>query len=153
MRRNTRSPVTMVLLLLAATTAAVSLMSVTAASASARTYVDHFAGGGTITLRVSKGQLRQVSARMPANCESNNGGPGWRDTLEATVSGALPLRSGRFSVHGEADNGVEGNLQGRLRNGVISGRLRLTFADIDQLSDPVDDSYVCDTGVRRFRAR
>ena len=149
MRRNTRSPVTTVLLLLAATTTALTLMSVTAANANAKTYVGQFAGGGSIALKVSDGRLRQVAARMPAGCENNFGGR-WTKTLEVNVRGAIVLRSGRFSVQGEVPNGVKGDLRGRLRNGAISGSLRLTELYIDYVE--ADDSYLCDTGTRRFRA-
>jgi hypothetical protein len=149
MRRNARSPVTTVLLLLAATTAAVTLMSVTAANANAKTYVDQFAGGGAIALKVSDGRLRQVSARMPASCHNNHGG-NWARTLEVNVSGAVALRSGRFSIQGKAPNGIKGDLRGRLRNGAISGSVRLTDLYIDHFG--VDESYLCDTGTRRFRA-
>lgn len=152
MRRNTRSPVTTVLLLLAATTASVALMSVTAAAANARTYVGQVAGGGTIALKIGDGRLRQVKASMPARCENNYGGS-WDTTLEVNVSGlAVALRSGRFSISGEAPNGVKGDLQGRLRNGRILGRLRLTSLYIDYVDEFSDDSYVCNTGMRRFRA-
>ena len=150
MRRSTRSPVTTVLLLLAATTAVVTLMSVTAANANARTYVGQFAGGGTIALKIGDGRLRQVKARMPARCENTYGGT-WDTTLEVKVSVDLALRSGRFRIQGEAPNGVKGDLQGRLRNGRILGRSRLTFLDLDYVG-PSDDSYVCNTGMRRFRA-
>lgn len=143
------SRITRVLLLLAATTAALTLMSVRAATANGKTYVGQFAGGGTIALKVSDGHLRQVRASMPAGCENNHGGR-WTRTLEVNVKGAVPLRSGRFSVQGEAPNGVKGDLRGRLRNGAISGRLRLTYLYLDHFG--VDESYLCDTGTRRFRA-
>jgi hypothetical protein len=149
MRRNARSPVATALLLLAAATVALTLMSVTAANANAKTYVGQFAGGGSIALKVSGGSLRQVAASMPAGCENNHGGR-WTRTLTVNVRGAVPLRSGRFSVQGEAPNGVKGDLRGRLRNGVISGRLRLTYLYLDHFG--VDESYLCDTGTRRFRA-
>ena len=149
MRRSARSPVTTVLGLLAATTAALTLMSVTAANANAKTYSGQFAGGGAIILKVSDGRLRQVAARMPAGCENNHGGH-WVRNLEANVKGAVALRSGRFSVQGKAPNGVRGDLRGRLRNGAISGSLRLTYLYIDHFG--VDESYLCDTGTRRFRA-
>ena len=149
MRRNARPPVRTVLLLLAAATAALTLMSVTAANANAKTCVAQFAGGGSIALKVSNGQLRRVAARMPAGCENNHGGRSAR-TLEVNVKGAVPLRSGRFSVQGEAPNGVKGDLRGRLRNGAISGRVRLTYLYLDHFG--VDESYLCDTGTRRFRA-
>ena len=151
MRRHARSPITTVLLLLAATTAALTLMSVTAANANAKTYAGQFAGGGAIALKVSDGRLRQVKASMPARCENNYGGS-WVRTLEVNVSGTVALRSGRFSVHGKAPNGVRGDLEGRLRNGRISGQLRLTYLYIDIVDEFSDDSYVCNTGMRRFRA-
>ncbi len=150
MRRNTRSTITTVLLLLAATTAGVALMSVTAADANARTYVGQPAGGGRIAIKIDGGRVRQVEASIPASCESNNG-QHWRTTLVVNVSGNLPLRSGRFRIQGRAPNGVRGDLRGRLRSGRISGRVRLTFLDLDYVG-PSDDSYLCDTGTRPFRA-
>lgn len=150
MRRNTRSTITTVLLLLAATTAGVALMSVTAADANARTYVGQPAGGGRIAIKIDGGRVRQVEASIPAGCESNNG-QRWRTTLVVNVSGNLPLRSGRFRIQGQAPNGVRGDLRGRLRSGRISGRVRLTFLDLDYVG-PSDDSYLCDTGTRPFRA-
>ncbi len=150
MRRNTRSTITTVLLLLAATTAGVALMSVTAADANARTYVGQPAGGGRIAIKIDGGRVRQVEASIPASCESNNG-QHWRTTLVVNVSGNLPLRSGRFRIQGQAPNGVRGDLRGRLRSGRISGRVRLTFLDLDYVG-PSDDSYLCDTGTRPFRA-
>jgi hypothetical protein len=150
MRSNSRSPITTVVLLLAATTAGVALMSVTAADANARTYVGKPAGGGRIAIKIDGGRVRQVEARIPAGCESNNG-QRWRTTLVVNVSGNLPLRSGRFRIQGQAPNGVRGDLRGRLRSGRISGRVRLTFLDLDYVG-PSDDSYVCDTGTRPFRA-
>ena len=150
MRRNTRSTITTVLLLLAATTAGVALMSVTAADANARTYVGQPAGGGRIAIKIDGGRVRQVEASIPASCESNNG-QRWRTTLVVNVSGNLPLRSGRFRIQGRAPNGVRGDLRGRLRSGRISGRVRLTFLDLDYVG-PSDDSYLCDTGTRPFRA-
>jgi hypothetical protein len=150
MRGNARSPVATVLVVLAATAASVVLMlSVAVASADARTYVGRFAGGGAIALKVSDGRLRHVAASLPAGCDNNHGGR-WTRTLEVDVSGALALRSGRFSVQGEAPNGVRGDLRGRLRNGTIAGRLRLTDLYIDHFG--VDESYLCDTGTRPFRA-
>jgi hypothetical protein len=150
MRGNARSPVATVLVLVAATAASVALMmSVAAASADAKTYVGRFAGGGAIGLKISDGRLRQVRASLPAGCENNLGGS-WTRTLEVNVSGAVALRSGRFSVQGKAPNGVRGDLHGRLRNGAISGQLRLTELYIDHFG--VDESYLCDTGTRPFRA-
>ena len=61
----------------------------------------------------------------------------------------MALRSGRFAVQGQASNQVRYQLAGRLRNGAISGRVRLTFLDLDFVG--VDDSYLCDTGTRRYR--
>jgi hypothetical protein len=39
---------------------------------------------------------------------------------------------------------------GRLRGGAISGRARLTRLDLDFVG--ADESYLCDTGTRRYRA-
>jgi hypothetical protein len=150
MRPNTRSPVTTVLLVLAATTAGLALMSVTAPDANAKTYVGQTTGGGRVAFKIDGGRMRKVEARIPASCESNNG-QRWSTTLVVNVSGNLVLRSGRFRIQGRAPNGVRGDMRGRLRRGQIAGRVRLTFLDLDYVG-PSDDSYVCDTGTRRFRA-
>ena len=88
-------------------------------------------------------------APLPARCENNHGGS-WSSTLGIALTGAVALRSRRFGLQGQAPNQVRYQLAGRLRNRAISGRVRLTFLDLDFVG--VDDSYVCDTGTRRFRA-
>ena len=99
-------------------------------------------------LDIDGGRLRRADATLPARCENNHGGS-WFSTLGIAWTGGLALRSGRFGIHGQASNGVRYELAGRLRDGAISGRVRLTFLDIDFVG--VDDSYLCDTGTRRYR--
>jgi hypothetical protein len=41
-------------------------------------------------------------------------------------------------------------VSGRVRGDAISGRARLTFLDLDVVG--ADDSFLCDTGTRRYRA-
>ncbi len=88
------------------------------------------------------------TAKLPAGCENNHGGS-WSSPLGIAWTGDLALRSGRFDIQGRATNQVRYQIAGRLRNGAISGRLRLTFLDLDFVG--VDDSYLCDTGTRRYR--
>jgi hypothetical protein len=115
--------------------------------ASAR-YVARLAGGGQVVLGVDRGRLRRLEAALPARCENNHGGS-WSTTLAIALTGDVALRSGRFAFQGQAPSEVSYQLSGRLRNGAISGRVRLTFLDLDFVG--VDDSYLCDTGTRRYR--
>ena len=96
----------------------------------------------------TRGRLRRAAATLPARCENNHGGS-WSSTLGIAWTGAVALRSGGFGIQGRAANGVRYELAGRLRNGAISGRVRLTFLDLDFVG--FDDSYLCDTGMRRYR--
>jgi hypothetical protein len=111
-------------------------------------YVARPAGGGQIVLQVDRGRLRRLEAALPARCENNHGGS-WSSTLGIAWKGDVALQSGRFAIQGRASNDVRYQLGGRLRDGAISGRLRLTFLDLDFVG--VDDSYLCDTGTRRYR--
>ena len=111
-------------------------------------YVARPAGGGRIVLEVDRGRLRRLDATLPAGCENNHGGR-WSSTLGIALTGDVALRSGRFDIQGQAPNQVRYQLAGRLRNGAISGRVRLTYLDLDFVG--VDDSYVCDTGTLRYR--
>jgi hypothetical protein len=111
-------------------------------------YVARPADGGRIVLDVDGGRLRRAEATLPARCENNHGGS-WSSTLGIALTGAVALRSGRFGIQGQAANEVRYELAGRLRNGVVSGRVRLTYLDLDFVD--VDDSYLCDTGTRRYR--
>ena len=111
-------------------------------------YVARPAGGGQIVLQVDRGRLRRLDATLPAGCENNHGGR-WSSPLGIAWTGDLALQSGRFAIQGRTSNQVRYQLAGRLRNGAISGRVRLTFLDLDFVG--VDDSYVCDTGTRRYR--
>ena len=111
-------------------------------------YVARPAGGGRIVLVVDRGRLRRLEATLPAGCENNHGGR-WSATLGIALTGDVALRSGRFALQGQAPNEVTYQLSGRLRSGAISGRVRLTYLDLDFVG--VDDSYLCDTGTRRYR--
>jgi hypothetical protein len=119
------------------------------ASALGRVYVAKPAAGGRIVLDVGDGRLRRAAAKVPARCENNHGGS-WTATLAIDLRGGVALRSGRFGIQGQSANKVRYQLGGRVRDGAISGRVRLTFLDLDFVG--VDDSYLCDTGTRRYRA-
>ena len=119
------------------------------ADAGAAEYVARPADGGRIVLEVERGRLRRAEATLPARCENNHGG-NWASGLEIRLTGDLALQSGRFDIQGQAPNEVRYDFRGRRRNGAISGRLRLTYLDLDFVG--VDDSYLCDTGTRRYRA-
>jgi hypothetical protein len=122
---------------------------VVAADASAARYVATPADGGRIALDVTDGRLLRVRAALPARCENNHGG-NWNDRLAVDQHGDLALRNGRFRIQGRAPNRIRYDISGRLRGGAISGRARLTFLDLDFVG--ADDSYLCDTGTRRYRA-
>ena len=64
----------------------------------------------------------------------------------------MALQSGRFGFQGQARNKVRFQVDGRLRNGAISGRIRLTYLDIDHVGVGVDKSFLCDTGTTSYRA-
>ena len=94
-------------------------------------------------------QRRPIRATLPARCENNHGGS-WTARLTIALTGRLPLRSAAFGIQGQAPNEVRYQLEGRRRKGAVYGRLRLTFLDLDFIG--VDDSYLCDTSSRRYRA-
>lgn len=121
------------------------------ADAGAAAYVARSADGGRVKLQVAGGELRRVDVRLPARCENNHGG-NWDTRLGITLSGELALERGRFAIQGRAPNEVRYELRGRRRAGAISGRVRLTYLDIDHVGVGVDDSYLCDTGTSRYRA-
>lgn len=108
-------------------------------------YVARPADGGRVMLDVDRGRLRRLEATLPAGCENNHGGS-WSSTLGIALTGDVALRSGRFDIQGRGSNQVRYQISGRRRNGAISGRVRLTFLDLDFVG--VDDSYLCDTGTR-----
>jgi hypothetical protein len=83
--------------------------------------------------------------------EANNHGGSWSARLVLDISGTVALRSGGFGFQGEAPNKVKYQIDGRLRNGVVSGRLRLTYLKLDFIG--FDDSYLCDSGTTSYRAR
>ena len=147
-RHDVRRPAVSWALLLAVLTTGASL-SLAPADAGAASYVARPADGGRIVLEVERGRLRRVEATLPARCENNHGGA-WMTGLGITLTGGLALQSGRFGIRGQAPNEVRYQFHGRLRNGAISGWVRLTFLDLDFVG--VDDSYLCDTGTRRYRA-
>ncbi|HEY1274943.1 MAG TPA: hypothetical protein VGF25_08530 [Thermoleophilaceae bacterium] len=134
---------------LAVLVAATAVLLSSAGSADARTYTGQPAGGA-ISLKVQRGHLKQLATRLPAVCQNNHGGS-WRSNLQINLSGDLPLRAGRFSLQGRAQNQVRFQVAGRLRGGTISGRIRLTYLDLDYVG--YDDSYLCDTSTLRIRAR
>jgi hypothetical protein len=121
------------------------------AAADAADYVAEPEGGGRVALEVTRGALRSIDATLPARCENNHGGT-WSDDLQLTLSGKLALQNGRFRITGQADTGVSYDVRGRRRaGGAFTGRVRLTYLDIDHVG--VDDSFLCDTGTVRYRAR
>lgn len=123
--------------------------SVTATDARAARYVARPADGGRIVFHVQGGRLVRVAATLPARCENNHGGS-WTATLAVDLNGRLALRSGGFSIQGQARNKVRYQLGGRLRGSAISGSARLTYLDLDFVG-PSDDSYLCNTGPTRYR--
>jgi hypothetical protein len=125
-------------------------LSLAAADARAATYVAQPAGGGRVELEATRGKLLRAEASLPARCENNHGGS-WDGNLVLDLSGELALRrGGRFAIEGQAANGVRYELRGRRRSGAYTGRIWLTYLDIDHVG--VDDSYLCDTGRLRYRA-
>jgi hypothetical protein len=123
-------------------------VSLAPADAAAATYVARPADGGRIELEVDRGRLRRAEATLPSRCENNHGG-NWDARLRIDLTGAVALRSGRFDIQGQAPDEVRYKFDGRLRDGAISGRMRLTYLDLDFIG--VDDSYLCDTGSVRYR--
>jgi hypothetical protein len=132
---------------IALVTIAIALFATPAAHAAR--YVARPADGGRVVLEVEDGQLQRAAAKLPARCENNHGG-NWDSRLAIDLSGDLALQSGRFSIQGRAPNDVRYQFNGRLRNGAIKGRVRLTYLDLDYVG--ADDSYLCDTGTTRYRA-
>jgi hypothetical protein len=101
-------------------------------------------------LNVNDGRLVRVRAALPARCENTHGG-NWDSRLAVDLRGDLVLQNRRFRIQGRAPSRVRYDVSGRLSGGVISGRARLTFLDLDFVG--ADDSFLCDTGTRRYRAR
>jgi hypothetical protein len=124
-------------------------LSLAPAEAGAATYVAQPEAGGRVELEVKRGRLLRAEASLPARCENNHGGS-WDSGLEIDLSGEVALRSGRFEIEGQATNEVSYELRGRRRSGAFTGRIWLTYVDIDHFG--VDDSYLCDTGKLRYRA-
>jgi hypothetical protein len=122
---------------------------VVAADASAARYVATPAGGGRIVLNVNDGRLLRARVTVPARCENTHGG-NWDTRLAVDRRGDLALQDGGFRIQGRAPSRVRYDVRGRLRGGAISGRARLTFLDLDFVG--ADESYLCDTGTRRYRA-
>lgn len=92
----------------------------------------------------------QVPSLMPARCEHTHGG-NWDSWLAVDLRGALALDDDRCRIQGRAPSRVRYDIGGRLRDGAITGRARLTFLVLDFVG--ADDSFLCDTGTRRYRAR
>jgi hypothetical protein len=126
-----------------------ALSPAAAADAEAARYVARPADGGRITIDAAGSRLRRIAARLPSGCESNVGQT-WTTPLAIQLTGDEPLRSGRFSIQGQAPNKVRYQIDGRRRGRAISGRIRLTFLDLDFVG--ADESFLCDTGTIRFRA-
>jgi hypothetical protein len=119
------------------------------AAARVARYVAQPPDGGRIALDVRSDQLRRVAVTLPARCENSHGGS-WFARLAIDLTDKLALRSGGFAIQGRAANRVRYEVDGRLRNGAISGRVRLTYLHLDFIG--FDGSYVCDTGTRRYRS-
>jgi PKD repeat protein len=122
---------------------------VVAADASAARYVATPAGGGRIVLNVNDGRLLRASVTVPARCENTHGG-NWDTRLAVDLRGDLALEAGRFRIQGRAPSRVRYDVSGRLRDSAIFGRAWLTFLDLDFVG--ADDSFLCDSGARRYRA-
>ena len=137
--------------LLLAALAGAATLPVPAADAMAARYVAKPAGGGRIALDVVSGQLRRIRAALPSRCENDHGGS-WSARLAIDESGTVALQSGRFGFQGRARDNVRFQVDGRLRNGAISGRIRLTYLDIDHVGVGDDTSFLCDTGTTSYRA-
>jgi hypothetical protein len=123
-------------------------LALTAADAGATRYVTTPAEGGRVVLDVNDGRLVRVRAALPARCENTHGG-NWDSRLAVDLRGDLALRGGRYRIQGRAPSRVRYDIGGRLRGGAVSGRARLTFLDLDFVGA---DSFLCDTGTRRYRA-
>ena len=137
--------------LLLAALAGAATLPVSAADAMAARYVAKPAGGGRLAFDVVSGELRRIQATLPSRCENNHGGS-WSARLAIDESGAVALQSGRFGFQGQARNKVRFQVDGRLRKGALSGRIRLTYLDIDHVGVGVDKSFLCDTGTTSYRA-
>ena len=124
-------------------------MVLPAAPADAARYVAQPEAGGQVARERERGRLRSADVARPARCENNHGGS-WSADLDIALTGDLALRAGRFHIEGQADNEVSYEIRGKRRNGAITGRVWLTYVDIDHFG--VDDSYLCDTGKMRYRA-
>jgi hypothetical protein len=126
-------------------------MVLPAAPANAARYVAEPEAGGQIAFELERGRLRSAEATLPARCENNHGGS-WSADLSVALTGDLALRAGRFRIEGRADNDVRYEIRGKRRSGAITGRVWLTYLDIDHVGVGVDDSFLCDTGRTRYRA-
>lgn len=108
--------------------------------------------GAKVVLKDQGDELRKLKVKLPARCESNNGRRS-KTKLGVKLEGRLPIVGGRFTLAGEAPNGVEINIKGRrLSDGGFKGRVRLTYIDLDFVG-PSDDSVLCDSGTVRYRTR
>ena len=135
--------------LLLAAPAAGAALALAPPDAGAATYAARPAGGGRIALEVVRDRLRRIELALPARCDRNSGGS-WRTRLAIDVRDSLALQAGRFGLQGQAPDKVRYQLDGRLRGTAITGRVRLTYLDLDFVG--VDDSYLCDTQILRYRA-
>ncbi len=108
--------------------------------------------GAKVVLKDQGDELRKLKAKLPARCESSDGQRS-KTKLAVKLEGRLPLDGGRFTLAGDAPNGVEIKINGkRLGDGGFKGRVRLTYLDLDFVG-PSDDSVLCDSGTVRYRTR
>ena len=128
---------------------ALAAMAFGAASAQAAVYTDGSVGGGMLAIKIKNGNAKSLRAAIPADCDRDQGD--FRTTLRTHLTGSVKLNKGRFNVHVDDPNtGVEVILFGKLRNGVVTGTIRLTYLELHPGS-PSNDT-LCDSGVHSYRA-
>jgi hypothetical protein len=136
--------------------AALVILGLAAGSAWAAKYKDTTGLGGglglgpvKIVLTIKDGKLRRLRGALPAHCEREQGD--FNAVLRTHLAGSVKLDGGRFHVHVDDPNtGVEVNIRGRLKNGQVRGRVRMTYLDLNPVFPSRD--ILCDSGVRRYRA-
>jgi hypothetical protein len=136
--------------------AAVALPAVAVGSAQAAKYRDTTGlgggvglGPGKIVLTIKNGKLKRLRGALPAHCERPNGD--FNAVLRTHLVGSVKLVDKAFHVHVDDPNtGVEVNIRGKLKNGRVTGRVRMTYLDLNP-TFPNND-ILCDSGVRRYSA-